>query len=110
MPCGTCGQRAAMQAAARQQLNPRQRWQEVVPAFDADCPYNGEVLEMWYDKLLCIKDQGLLEQLGLTMVDLHRYLGIVISSLNYTSDRCRYRAELEKIEPTIFKLVELNLC
>lgn len=107
MPCGTCGQKATQ---AQQSLNLRARYQEVIPAFDPDCPYNHDVLEVWYTKLMCIKDESLLEQLGLDLIDLHKHLGIVISSLNYSTHPCRYRSELEKVEPIIFKLIELNLC
>lgn len=75
-----------------------------------DCEYTEELLTLWKQKLKCIKDSGYMESLNVTETMMNSYLGIVISSINYKNNHCRFEKSLENIKVLMYKLAEQNLC
>jgi hypothetical protein len=76
----------------------------------ADCQYTMAQFEVWLAKLICCKDKRLYVQLGISASTMNRYLGIVMSALNYRTSPCYFQADLGPISDFIILLTNTGQC
>lgn len=79
------------------------------PEISGDCSYTLDLIDIWYSKLLCVKEKNLHELLGITKYKLNVYLGIVKSAIN-TGKPCSYTRFLDEINLLILNLINLAEC
>lgn len=75
-----------------------------------ECLYNLETILDWKDKLFCVRDNGLSQQLNLTNQELNSYLGIVLSAVNMGDRLCFIREKLDTVQPIIINIINLGQC
>ena len=103
MPCGVC-----QKAAQANRFKTSNTY--TAPASTQGCDFTLEMLQVYKEKLKCIKDNALYETLNITEAKVNSYLGIVISSINYKSNYCRFEKELINIRDLIFTMVNQGIC
>lgn len=74
------------------------------------CNYTVEILSIWRDKLICIKEQNKYNDIQTPEGILNSYLGVVISALNSPQSICLFKNELDIISATIIKIINLGSC
>lgn len=74
-----------------------------------DCVYTIELMTIWKDKLLCIKNNNLFSQIGVTKYKINFALGTVQSALN-TNDACSFTRQLDEINIIILALINSGEC
>jgi hypothetical protein len=75
-----------------------------------DCEYSMDQLRGWLDKLICCKDKGLYITLGISGPLMNKYLGDVMSALNYPTNPCYFKNSLDIIGDVIILINNSNLC
>jgi hypothetical protein len=85
----------------RQQVN-------VIPI--EDCTYTLDQLRTWYSILVCCKDQVLYPQLGINAQTMNSYLGITGSALNYPTNPCYFKDNLDIIGNFIILITATGKC
>lgn len=75
-----------------------------------ECEYDIDMIVIWKDKLFCIRDNEKYTDLGLSKAQLNRFLGVVLSCINFSYNICFLANQLDKIKPYIIKIVGSNLC
>jgi hypothetical protein len=103
MGCASCG------ASRVGRIPPTQRTQVNFSVVE-NCPYTGEQLNVWLTKLICCKDKVLYKNLGITAPTMNKYLGIVMSALNYPTNPCYFQKELDIISEFIILIVNSGIC
>lgn len=103
MACGSCGSRTSFTLFEEPVYSS-------APQTTENCPFTLEMLNNFKVKLRCLKEEALYESLGLTETKVNSYLGIVISSINYRVNYCRFEKELEKVQDVIIQMINLNIC
>jgi len=74
------------------------------------CEYEPEQLQTWRTLLICAKDKALYLDLGVPAHNVNKYLGIVISAINYNTNPCYFKSELDNIAAFIAVLVNTGKC
>lgn len=75
-----------------------------------NCDYTMEQFQAWLDKLICCKDKGLYVQLGINSQTMNRYLGIVMSAINYPSNPCYFQNDMGPISNFIILITNNGQC
>lgn len=75
-----------------------------------NCIYTIEQLHVWLTKLICCKDKGLYLQLGSNAQTINKYLGIVMSAINYPSNPCYFKNDLDIISDFIILIANTGQC
>lgn len=104
MGCATCGSNTVVPARTpvRPGLN--------LPNYTTDCSYTMPQLQAWLTLLICVKDKALYPQIGITAPQLNKYLGIVMSALNYVTYPCNFAKDLDQIGNVIILIQNLGAC
>lgn len=76
----------------------------------SDCQYTMDQFQIWLTKLICCKDKRLYVQLGISAQTMNKYLGIVMSALNYRTYPCYFQADLGPISDFIILLTNNGQC
>lgn len=74
------------------------------------CTYTMDQLNTWVTKLICCKDKVLYLQLGINAQTMNKYLGIVMSALNYPTNPCYFQTDLDVISDFIILIVNSGRC
>lgn len=100
--CVVCGQSSTPSALVKKQKNKKG---EVLT-----CDYTKEQAEGWQIKLLCIKNNNLFEQVGVTSPQMNGFLGVLTTIVKYNNNSCSFANTLEKIKDVIITIIGLGLC
>lgn len=106
MGCSSCGGNANVSQMSKA-INKQTYTSEMQTE---DCSYTVDQLSIWKDKLNCFKEKGLYIQYNILPADLNRSIGIVLSALNYPSNTCHFKNELDSVFDTITLIVSTNKC
>lgn len=103
MGCATCGASRVVMSAplVRQQIN-------FAPV--EGCTYTMEQLNAWLTKLICCKDKALYLSLKINAQIMNKYLGIVMSALNYPTNPCYFQNDLDIISNFIVLISGTQQC
>ena len=78
------------------------------------CDYTIEQLKTWQIKLVCCKDTLLYLKLGINAQTMNKYLGLVMSAINYPSNPCYYESllpnDFEQISNFIILITNSGQC
>lgn len=103
-PCQAAALARANASAARIVQN-----KEVVSS--EECEFTIEQISEWYDRVNCVRTQGLYLQIpNITTKQINIYVGTLSSAKNYADKICYFRRELEEVESFITVLTALDLC
>jgi hypothetical protein len=103
MGCG-CG---AGVVRSSPQVFVRQNTQTQAPA---DCQYTMDQLNSWLAQLICCKNKGLYTSLGINAPTMNKYLGIVMSALNYPTNPCYFQSQLGAIGDFVILIMNTGQC
>lgn len=90
MGCSTCGGSAA--GTSIPLIYPFNSIQESV---HDPCDYTIEQLKVWRDKIVCFKDKSYYVEYNITPAEINRNLGNVISAINYDTNLCFFKPQLD---------------
>ena len=100
MSCAPCAAAAAARAANRVSTIER----------TSDSNYNLSQLQIWKDKLNCVKLQNKYGFYNTTPSIINAYLGTVVSAIRNSENIGYFQAELVKIESFILFIISKNDC
>lgn len=103
--CG-CGKSMGVTSTSSTTMNANIR---VIPPVE-DCEYTIEQLKTWLKSLVCVKDKGIYTQFGINGQTMNKYLGIVMSAINYPSNPCYFQNDLEAIGNFIIIIINSGQC
>jgi len=107
MGCSTCGRSSTRLART---VTPTIQTTLSIQV-NSECPYTMEQVDLWLDKVNCIRTQGLYTQIpNITTRQINSYVSYLLSAKNYASKPCYFEKELEEIESFITVITALNLC
>lgn len=104
MGCSSCG--AA--AAANKQNIMQRSMAPTVPV--GPCSYTKPMLEIWLQKLTCIKEGDKFDSISSNPGEINGFLGVVISALKNESKICNFLNHLDNISATIIKIANQGEC
>ena len=76
----------------------------------ADCQYTMDQLRSWLALLICCKDKALYMSLGIGAPTMNKYLGIVMSALNYPTNPCYFQSQLGPIGNFVILIMNTGQC
>lgn len=74
------------------------------------CEYLPDQLKNWRIKLLCVKEKGIWVDLGITASKLNKYIGVVLSAINYTTNPCYFKTQLDEIASFMAVIINNETC
>ena len=104
MGCG-CGAGVVVGTTSQLLPNTQQQNSQI-----ENCEYTVEQLNSWLDKLICTKDSGLYISLGLSGLQMNKHLGNVMSALNYKSNICYFKNDLDLAADFIILINDSGKC
>ena len=107
--CSTCGKSAVnVQTYIQKSIN----YQQLPPQLivDLNCPYTLDQMKIWSNLLICFKEKGYYSQYGISGQQLNAALGIVLSALNYPTNICYFKSDLDNIFNVITIIVNSGKC
>lgn len=75
----------------------------------SNCDYTVELMFIWKEKLLCIKENNLYSEVGYNKYKINFALGTVQSAIN-TGNACYYKTSLDDINLIILSLINIGKC
>lgn len=79
-------------------------------SFDG-CTYTLEQLQDWLTKIKCFREKGLLANIpSVTNRLLNMYEGIVLSAVNYASNVCYFKKQLDDVQSFITVVISTGQC
>lgn len=109
--CGSCAAGAAFRASMQyHQVQRAVSYASQGPTEVIPCDFNKEQLKEWRYKLICVKEKGLYVQLGIQAGRLNAHIGNVISAINYDTNPCYFKKQLEEAQEFIAVIVNNELC
>ena len=75
-----------------------------------DCQYTMSQFQAWLNKLICCRDKGLYTQLGVNAQTMNKYLGLVMSALNFPTSPCYFQSSLTPISDFIILITNTGQC
>lgn len=74
-----------------------------------DCDYTVELMLIWKEKLLCVQNQNLYQEIGYNKYKINFALGTVQSAIN-TGNVCYFKKQLDQVNNIILTLISLEKC
>jgi len=86
-----------------------------VPPIDetqqSDCVYTLDQVNSWLEKVTCFKDKGLYTTMpNITQAQLVNYRGILLSTLNYPTNVCYFKKQLDEIKSFVTVILSTGQC
>ena len=75
-----------------------------------DCKYSEEQMIQWRNLFKCVRDTYLYPQLGMTIVEMNKAIGITSSAINHRVNICYFEKLLDALEPSVLKIIDSGLC
>lgn len=104
MGCSTCG------GGSVANHNNNSQVPFSVANYSNDCSYTMEQLNVWLGLLICCKDKLIYPSIGITAPQINKYLGNVMSALNYVTYPCIFQKELDAISSVIILIQNTGRC
>jgi hypothetical protein len=73
------------------------------------CTYTKEQIEAWKSLIICVRDNELLNQAGISTHDINVMMGIILSALRI-DDPCYLKTNLDSIYNKIVEINSYNIC
>lgn len=105
MGCG-CGARAVAPTPPSPGVFVRDAMQ---PA-PSDCQYTLDMFQVWLTKLICCKNKNLYIGLGINAQTMNKYMGLVMSALNFPSNPCYFQTQLGPVNDFIILITNTGQC
>jgi hypothetical protein len=106
MGCSTCGRQTVSPVV----FNPKVYSLVQPPPPDIPCDYTMSQLNIWLTKLICTRDSGLYVSLRISAPNMNKYQGIVMSALNYPTNICYFKKDLDIIADIIIIIENTGKC
>lgn len=71
-----------------------------------NCEYTLEMMLDWKEKIICAKDAGLINSEAIY----NKYMGIILSGINFSSNICYLVKDLDSIKPAIINIINSGVC
>ena len=79
--------------------------------FSGECIYTFEQVQDWLEKLNCFNNNGLISTIpSITQRKLNMYIGIVLSAINYASNVCYFKSQLDEVQSFITIVISTGQC
>jgi len=101
MGCSACAAKAASIYTPQQYSTP--------PSME-DCSYTVGVLEVWKNKINCIKTNEYYSQHNTNEAIINSYLGFILSGIANPDYICKYKIQYDEISSLIILIVNKQLC
>lgn len=113
MGCGTCGNKGVINVVRPgvpklEVVSLGKRQMVSVPI--EDCEYTSDQLNAWLKKLVCCKNKALYLKLGIIAQTMNKYLGDTKSALNYPTNICFFKKQLDLISDFIILISATEQC
>lgn len=100
MACGSCGRQLAAKSGNRFFRN---------TVVQGDCSYNLDLMQIWLERLMCIKNNYLFEEVGYSKYKINVAIGTVQSAIN-TQNVCMFAKQLDEVNDIILALINTGKC
>lgn len=75
-----------------------------------NCEYTQDILTQWLDLFICVKSKNLFEIFHISAPKVNSYLGIIQSSINYSTNPCYFKIRLDEINPIAIQIQNSEQC
>jgi hypothetical protein len=76
-----------------------------------DCTYTVEQLQNWLVQIDCFVSKGLLSTTPtITQRKVNMYIGITLSAINYASNPCYFKSQLDEVQSFIIIITSTGQC
>lgn len=74
------------------------------------CTYELSQVQDWLDKANCFKSNGLYVSFGISLRQLNMYVGALMSAINYPTNLCYFKKQLDEIQSFITIVISTGQC
>jgi hypothetical protein len=100
--CGSCGRSGGGITMQQNPYNPP-------TPVDTNCAYTFDQITIWKNKLSCIKNNGLFNNVGVNEYTINSYLGICLSALN-SGQICYFSSYFDSMVSLIQAISQQTTC
>lgn len=80
------------------------------PTSNEPCTYELTQVQDWLDKANCFKSNGLYVTYGISLRQINMYIGALMSAINYPTNLCYFRKQLDEIQSFITIVISTGQC